>query len=114
MHHKGSILPSFKKEFHDEPFQPFLSRSSSTISSSKMAPDPLLSFLFYKAPPDCSKSVPTATSTEVSLEETNSDEKNLEKTVHPSPLSNKNLMERAKKCEFLQGLLLSTILDNDL
>ncbi|GLT43169.1 hypothetical protein SLA2020_171390 [Shorea laevis] len=111
---KGSILPSFKKEFHDEPFQPFPSRSSSTISSSKMAPDPLLSFLFYKAPSDCSKSVPTATSTEVSLEETNSDKKILEKTVHPSPSSDKNLMEKAKKCEFSQGLLLSTIFDNDL
>ncbi|GLT56225.1 hypothetical protein SLA2020_292850 [Shorea laevis] len=79
-----------------------------------MALDPLLSFLSCVAPPDQPESIQPTTSTDASLEETRSDEKTLEKNIHLSPSSDKDLTEMASRCEFVQGLLLSTIFDNDL
>lgn len=110
---KGSTHSSSWKEYDDEHFQSLLSRSSSTVSSSKMAPDPLLSFLSFTAPPDQSESVQSAASTEVSSDKTSTDEKILEKNVQQSPSSDKELMEKANMCEFVQGLLMSTIFDDD-
>ena len=34
--------------------------------------------------------------------------------MQPSPLSDKDQKEKAKQCEFVQGLLLSTFLDDNL
>ncbi|KAL4354847.1 hypothetical protein GQ457_06G030140 [Hibiscus cannabinus] len=77
-------------------------------------PDPLLSFLYSAPPADSSESVQRASPTEVTLEEKGSNEKMIEKDVHPSPLSDKEHLEKANKCEFVQGLLLSTIFDGGL
>lgn len=106
---KGSSLSSSWKEFHNDNFQSLLSRSSSTVSSSKMAPDPLLSFLSFTAPPDQPEIVQSTASTEVSPDKTTSVEKPLEKNVEQSPSSDKDLREKASRCEFVQGLLMSTI-----
>ena len=38
----------------------------------------------------------------------------VDRDVHPSPLSDKEHLEKAKRCEFVQGLLLSTIFDGGL
>ncbi|XWS46599.1 hypothetical protein CRYUN_Cryun14cG0082200 [Craigia yunnanensis] len=109
-----STLSSLRKELHDAHYQSLLARSWSSLSSSNTAPDPLLSFLSYAPPAASSESVQSASSTEVTLEEKGSDEKMLEKDVHPSPLSDKEHLEKAKRCEFVQGLLLSTIFDGGL
>ncbi|XP_039061865.1 protein DEHYDRATION-INDUCED 19 homolog 5-like isoform X2 [Hibiscus syriacus] len=77
-------------------------------------PDPLVSFLYSAPPADSSGSVQPASSTEVTLEEKGSDAKMIEKDVHPLPLSDKEHWEKANKCEFVQGLLLSTIFDGGL
>lgn len=37
----------------------------------------------------------------------------LDRNIQPSPLSEKDQVEKAKKCEFVQGLLLSTFLEDD-
>ncbi|XVF32832.1 hypothetical protein REPUB_Repub17cG0116600 [Reevesia pubescens] len=101
-------------ELHDAHYQSLLSRSWSSLSSSNTVPDPLLSFICYAPPADSSESVKSASSTEMTLEEKGSDEKMLEKDVQPSPLSDKEHFEKTERCEFVQGLLLSTIFDGGL
>ncbi|KAL4363928.1 hypothetical protein GQ457_04G029040 [Hibiscus cannabinus] len=101
-------------ELHDAHYQTLLSRSWSSLSSSNTGPDPLLSFLYSAPPANSSESVQPASPTEVTLEEKGSIEKMLEKDVHPSPLSDKEHSEKTNKCEFVQGLLLSTIFDGGL
>ncbi|KAE8722856.1 Drought-responsive family protein, putative isoform 2 [Hibiscus syriacus] len=109
-----SPLSSLRKELHDAHYQSLLSRSWSSLSSSNTGPDPLVSFLYSAPPADSSGSVQPASSTEVTLEEKGSDAKMIEKDVHPLPLSDKEHWEKANKCEFVQGLLLSTIFDGGL
>ncbi|OMO82031.1 Drought responsive protein [Corchorus olitorius] len=109
-----STLSSLRKELHDAHYQSLLSRSWSSLSSSNSGPDPLLSFLSCVPPADSSESVQSSSSTEVTLEEKGSDENVLEKVVQPSPLSDKEHSEKAKRSEFVQGLLLSTIFDGGL
>ncbi|KAK8636070.1 hypothetical protein V6N13_004780 [Hibiscus sabdariffa] len=114
---KGDSYPtlsSLRKEFQDSRYQSFLSRSWSSLSSSNTTPDPLLSFLSFQPLVDSSESVKSATSTEACLEENGSDENMLERDVQPSPLSDKEHLEKSIRCEFVQGLLLSTIFDDGL
>ncbi|KAK8702249.1 hypothetical protein V6N13_020612 [Hibiscus sabdariffa] len=92
-----STLSSLRKELHDAHYQSLLSRSWSSLSSSNTGPDPLLSFLYSAPPADSSESVQLASPTEVTLEEKGSNEKMLEKDVHPSPLSDKEHSEKTNK-----------------
>ncbi|KHG27476.1 dehydration-induced 19 -like protein [Gossypium arboreum] len=101
-------------ELHDAHYQSLLSRSWSSLSSSNTAPDPLLSFLYSAPPADSSESVQPVTPTEVTLEEKGPNENILEKDAHQSPLSDKEHSEKANRCKFVQGLLLSTIFDGGL
>ncbi|XP_039005649.1 protein DEHYDRATION-INDUCED 19 homolog 3-like [Hibiscus syriacus] len=115
--HKGdsfSPLSSLRKELHDAHYQSLLSRSWSSLSSSNTGPDPLLSFLYSAPPADPAKTVQPASPTEVTLEEKGSDAKMIEKDVQPLPLSDKEHLEKANKCEFVQRLLLSTIFNGGL
>ncbi|KAH1081229.1 hypothetical protein J1N35_020990 [Gossypium stocksii] len=109
-----STLSSLRKELHDAHYQSLLSRSWSSLSSSNTAPDPLLSFLYSAPPADSSESVQPVTPNEVTLEEKGSNENILEKDAHPSPLSDKEHSEKANRCQFVQGLLLSTIFNGGL
>lgn len=70
-----------KKELEDGYLRSILSDSSSVVSSSKMAPDPLLSFLYNVPSVDKSESVQPGCSTEVTSQEKNTDEKMLERLV---------------------------------
>ncbi|KAL5862975.1 hypothetical protein ACOSQ3_000489 [Xanthoceras sorbifolium] len=106
-----STISSLRKELHNGHFQSLLSRSSSSVSSSKMAPDPLLSFVYNMAS-DASESV-YSDSTRERAEEKSSYEKASETNVHLSSLPDKDRPEKAKRCEFVQGLMMSTIFDDD-
>ncbi|KAK1561029.1 hypothetical protein Q3G72_033615 [Acer saccharum] len=86
--------------------------SSSSVSSSKMAPDPLLSFIYNMAP-DVSESVQPDSTIREKAEEKSSYEKASETNVHLSSLPDKDHPEKAKRCEFVQGLIMSTIFDDD-
>ncbi|KAK3194192.1 hypothetical protein Dsin_025502 [Dipteronia sinensis] len=113
--HKGdphSTILSLRKELHNGHFQSLLSRSSSSVSSSKMAPDPLLSFIYNMAP-DVSESVQPDLTIREKAEEKSSYEKASETNVHLSSLPDKDHPEKAKRCEFVQGLIMSTIFDDD-
>lgn len=69
-----STLSFSRKEFQDGHFQSFPAGSSSVVSMSKMAPDPLLSFIYNAPAVDKSGSIQPDSSTEVSIEDENSDE----------------------------------------
>ncbi|KAL9347920.1 hypothetical protein Peur_059286 [Populus x canadensis] len=103
-----------KKELEDGYLQSLLSGSSSVVSSSNLAPDPLLSFLCNVSPAEKYDSVQPSCSSKATIEEKSSDEKLLERNDHISPLSDEEHMEKAKRSEFVQGLLLSTIFDDGL
>ncbi|KAK8499464.1 hypothetical protein V6N12_011549 [Hibiscus sabdariffa] len=100
--HKGdsySTLSSLRKELHDSQYQYFLSKSWSSLSSSNIALHSLLSFLSCPPPADSSESVKSATSSEATLEDNGSNENMLEKDVQPSPLSDKEHLEKSKRAQ---------------
>ncbi|KAG5251870.1 drought-responsive family protein [Salix suchowensis] len=101
-----------KKELEDGYLQALLSGSSSVVSPSNLAPDPLLSFLCNVPPAEKYESAQPSLSSKVIVEEKNSDVKLLERNDHLSPLSDEEHMEKARRSEFVQGLLLSTIFDD--
>ncbi|KAJ8749416.1 hypothetical protein K2173_025460 [Erythroxylum novogranatense] len=109
-----STLSFLKKELEEEYVQSLVRVSSSTVSSSKLAPDPLLSFLCIGPSSDKSETVQSDHSNEATSEEKSSNDKVLERNVHLTPMSSKECMEKAKRSEFVQGLLLSTVFDDGL
>ncbi|XP_019440740.1 PREDICTED: protein DEHYDRATION-INDUCED 19 homolog 5-like [Lupinus angustifolius] len=112
--HEFNPIHSFsRKDQEDEPWQSFSAGLSPAMSTSKSAHDPLLSFLYSGAADDECENVRPDTSSEVSsIEEIHSEESPLERDVQPS-LSDKDHIEKARRSEFVQGLLMSTILDSD-
>ncbi|KAG4928630.1 hypothetical protein JHK85_055116 [Glycine max] len=84
----------------------------SAMSTSKAASDPWLSFLCGASAVDERKNVQPDSSREVSIEELHSNDKVLVRDVQPS-LSDKDQIEKAQRSKFVQGLLMSTILDPD-
>ncbi|KAF8401397.1 hypothetical protein HHK36_012335 [Tetracentron sinense] len=110
-----STLSILRKELRDVNLQSLLG-GSSIVSSSNTAPDPLLSSFMYNMPmADEPISVQPHSSTEASSVKESSDENMLGRNVQPSPpLSGKDQEEKAQRCKFVQGLLLSTFLDDNL
>ncbi|XP_015891984.1 protein DEHYDRATION-INDUCED 19 isoform X1 [Ziziphus jujuba] len=102
-----------RKELQDEHIRSLFGWSSA-VSTSKMAPDPLLSFLYNTSPTDRSEKAQPDSSSEVSNEEKSSDHILLERNIQKSPLSDKDQEEKAERCKFAQGLVLSTIFDDGL
>ncbi|XP_009759813.1 protein DEHYDRATION-INDUCED 19 homolog 3 [Nicotiana tabacum] len=107
-----STLSLLRKELREGNLQSLFGGSSCLVSSTSAAPDPLLSSFILPMADDF-KSAQTH-----SPAETISAKKSLivtasERKVQP-PLSIKDQEEKAKRSEFVQGLLLSTILDDNL
>ncbi|XP_010259423.1 PREDICTED: protein DEHYDRATION-INDUCED 19 homolog 3-like [Nelumbo nucifera] len=107
-----STLSLLRKELREGNLQSLLGGSSYVVSSSNTAPDPLLSSFIYNLPTiDEPRTVPSNSSAEASSVKKSLDESVLERSVQPSsPVSIKDQEEKARRCEFVQGLLLSTIL----
>ncbi|XP_050204101.1 protein DEHYDRATION-INDUCED 19 homolog 5-like [Mercurialis annua] len=109
-----STLSRLKKELQDGYFQSLLDVPSQLASSSKTEPDPLLSFLYNGTPADKAKSMQPDCLTNVSSEEKTSDAKIVERDVQQPPLTDKEQLEKGRRSQFVQGLMLSTIFDDDL
>ncbi|XP_024189705.1 protein DEHYDRATION-INDUCED 19 homolog 3 [Rosa chinensis] len=107
-----STLSLLRKELREGNLQSLFGGSSCLLSSSNVAADPLLSSFILPMADDF-VSVQPHFSTETSLAK-KSTEKVLERNVKSPPLSVKDKKEKAKRCEFVQGLLLSTIPDDGL
>ncbi|KAJ4825356.1 hypothetical protein Tsubulata_046195 [Turnera subulata] len=111
---KGGSISAFsmlRKELRDGSLQSLLGGSSGLVSSNT-EPDPLLSSFIF-SPPGLEEplSAPPP-SVEDSLVKGSTKEEFLERKVEQSLLSHKDQEEKTRKCEFVQGLLLSTILDD--
>lgn len=107
-----STLSLLRKELRDGNLQSLFG-GSCIVSSSHVAPDPLLSSFILPMGDD------TVNSQSHSRADANSAKKgkeqnNLERNGQSSPLSIKDQEERARRSEFIHGLLLSTMLDDTL
>ncbi|KAB1212368.1 hypothetical protein CJ030_MR5G025136 [Morella rubra] len=110
----NSTFALLRKELRERSF-PSLFGGSACIVSSSTEPDPLLSSFMYNASiVDESVSVQTRSLVEATLVKESSKDDFLERNAEQSPLSDKDQEEKTRKCEFVQGLLLSTVLDDNL
>ncbi|KAF2288307.1 hypothetical protein GH714_005910 [Hevea brasiliensis] len=108
-HH--STLTLLRKELREGNLQSLFGGSSCIVSSSNAAPDPLLSSFILPMADDFASAQPSF-SNETSSAKKSLDENVLERNMKSSPLSVKDQEEKAKRSEFVQGLLLSAILDD--
>ncbi|KAL1359090.1 protein DEHYDRATION-INDUCED 19 homolog 7 [Arachis hypogaea] len=114
---KGSSSSTFsilRKELREGALQSLLG-GSSFISSSNSEPDPLLSsFIFNPVLSDESESAQPCPSIEAALVKESSNKSSLERKPQQVQLSAEDKVEKARRFEFVQGLLMSTILDDNL
>ncbi|KAK4768381.1 hypothetical protein SAY87_003522 [Trapa incisa] len=108
-----STLSLLRRELREGTLQSLFGASSFIVSSPSAAPDPLLSSFIIPMNDDLSSS-PSQILNETGSDKKILDEKVMERNVQSTPLSVKDREERAKRSEFVHGLLLSTILDGDL
>lgn len=108
----GSILSLLKKELEYESLRSVAEGSSCSVSSSKMAPDPLLmSFIYNSDEPEIVK---PCSLTATSLSEMSSNISMIESGENIQRYSSVEDQEKAQRCEFVNSLLFSTILDDNL
>lgn len=111
---KGSTLSLLRKELREGNLQSLFGGSSYLLSSSNAAPDPLLSSFILPMADDLDSIEPSSSTETIQLKRS-ADENVLERNVKPvPPLSVKDKEEKARRSGFVQGLLLSTILDDNL
>ncbi|CAL1407594.1 unnamed protein product [Linum trigynum] len=106
-----SSLSLLRKELREGNLQSLFG-SSCIVSSSNAAPDPLLSSFILPMGDDF-MSPQTSFSTETSFSKKGPEESIIERKAKSPPLSIKDKEEKAKRSEFAQGLLLSTIFGDD-
>ncbi|KAK4739345.1 hypothetical protein R3W88_003042 [Solanum pinnatisectum] len=106
-----STLSLLRKELREGNLQSLFGGSSCVVPSTSTAPDPLLSSFILPMGDDSAQmhspaeTIPAKKSSVVTASE---------RKVQQAPLSIKDQEEKAKRSSFVQGLLLSTILDNNL
>ncbi|KAI8574798.1 hypothetical protein RHMOL_Rhmol01G0381600 [Rhododendron molle] len=115
LRHGGShpTLSLLRKRSQEEYDDPLVEESSRVVSSFDIAADPTLSSLIYNPPPADVPEIRLSTA-EANIAEESSDKFSLERIIDPSPFSNKDQEEKARRCKFVQGLLFSTFLDDGL
>ncbi|KAJ6876665.1 protein DEHYDRATION-INDUCED 19 [Populus alba x Populus x berolinensis] len=106
-----STLSLLRKELREGNLQSLLGGSSCIVPSSNAAPDPLLSSFILPMVDDFTSSQPSFLS-ETSSAKKSTDGNVSERNRKSPPMSIKDKEEKAKRSEFVQGLLLSTILDD--
>ncbi|XP_052194364.1 protein DEHYDRATION-INDUCED 19 homolog 3 isoform X2 [Diospyros lotus] len=104
-----STLSLLRRELREGNLQSLFGGSSFIVSSNNAAPDPLLSSFILPMADDFG-SVQLHSSETASVKKS-TNENVPERTVQSAPLSVKDKKEKASRSEFVQGLLLSTILD---
>ncbi|XP_019158604.1 PREDICTED: protein DEHYDRATION-INDUCED 19 homolog 3-like isoform X1 [Ipomoea nil] len=107
-----STLSLLRRELREGNLQPFLGGSSRTVSSSSSAPDPLLSSFILPMADDFGSAQAHSILETVLAKESTSKCVSERKVGQQPLLSTKDKEEKAKRSEFVQGLLLSTIVDD--
>ncbi|GMI65409.1 drought-induced protein19 [Hibiscus trionum] len=106
-----STLSLLRKELREGNLQSLFGGSFRIVPSSNSTPDPLLSSFILPMVDDCVSAQPRF-SGEPCTAKKSSDVNESERNVQSTPLSVQDQEEKAKRCEFVQGLLLSTILED--
>ncbi|KAJ4954958.1 hypothetical protein NE237_011741 [Protea cynaroides] len=111
-----STISLLRKELREGNLQSLLGGSSCVVSSSNTAADPLLSSFIYNLPfGEESESTHSHSSAEARSARKNSEETLVDRSVQSlPPLSDKEQEEKTRRCEFVQGMLMSMMLDDDL
>lgn len=86
----------------------------SVATSSNGPPDPFLSFIWNVPAAYESEKAQSTSPSASDFAESTPDEALSERDVHQSPMLEKDQIEKAGRCEFVQGLVMSSILDFDL
>ncbi|XP_050943456.1 protein DEHYDRATION-INDUCED 19 homolog 4-like [Cucumis melo] len=102
-----------RKELQDDHVR-ILSGFSSLHSTSKMAPDPLLSFLCNAPVINESKTVQPEPSSKEKMEEKVVDDTLSERDVQLSSIPDTNQEEKTRRCDFIRDLVFSVMLGDDL
>ncbi|KAJ9154567.1 hypothetical protein P3X46_027887 [Hevea brasiliensis] len=112
----NSAFSLLRKELREGSLQALLGGSSCVVSSSNSEPDPLLSSFIFNPPSlDEPLNIQPNSSVEAGLGNKGSTtEEFRERKVQQFRLSDKDQEEKSQRCKFVQGVLLSTILDDEL
>ncbi|GMI95842.1 DROUGHT INDUCED LIKE9-7, HYPERSENSITIVE TO RED AND BLUE [Hibiscus trionum] len=103
-----------RKELREGNLQALLG-GSSFVSSSNIEADPLLSsFMFSPSTGDEPLCLQPLSIAEASVVKESRNKESPERKPQQSQISDKDHEEKARRCEFIQGLLMSTILDDNL
>lgn len=108
-----STLSLLRRELREGNLQSLFGGSSCIVSSSSAAPDPLLSSFILPMAEDYGSHQSHSSAESVTAKKSSS-EVVAERKVQQPPLSIKDQEEKTKRSQFVQGLLLSTILDDNL
>ncbi|KAH1096554.1 hypothetical protein J1N35_013475 [Gossypium stocksii] len=104
-----------RKELRDGNLHALLGGSSCIVSPSNVEADPLLSsFMFNPPTADEPLSLQSLSIAESSADKESTDKESLERKPQQSQLSDQEHEEKARRCEFVRGLLMSTILNENL
>ncbi|XP_051124664.1 protein DEHYDRATION-INDUCED 19 homolog 3 [Andrographis paniculata] len=106
-----STLSLLRRELREGNLRSLFGGPSSVVPLSSAAPDPLLSSFILPAVDDF-ESVPSHSSADLAKKNTSAS--TLERKVQQPPMSQEDQEEKAKRCHFVQELLLSTVLDDNL
>ncbi|KAK4402143.1 protein dehydration-induced [Sesamum angolense] len=107
-----STLSLLRRELREGNLQSLFGGSSCIVSSSNTAPDPLLSSFILPMVDDY-ENVPSHSSTESTSVKKSTTDSISERKVQQPPMSIKDQEEKAKRSDFVQGLLLSMMLDDN-
>ncbi|KAL0364837.1 UNVERIFIED_CONTAM: protein dehydration-induced [Sesamum angustifolium] len=107
-----STLSLLRRELREGNLQSLFGGSSCIVSSSNAAPDPLLSSFILPMVEDY-ENVPSHSSAESTSVKKSTTDSISERKVQQPPMSIKDQEEKAKRSDFVQGLLLSMMLDDN-
>ncbi|KAI8028365.1 hypothetical protein LOK49_LG02G02289 [Camellia lanceoleosa] len=108
-----STLSLLRRELREGNLQSLFGGSSCIVTSTNAAPDPLLSSFILPMADDFGNVQPHSSAKTVSAKKSTTDNVS-ERIVQSAPLSIEDQREKTRRSEFAQGLLMSTILDDDL
>ncbi|KAK8585874.1 hypothetical protein V6N13_050844 [Hibiscus sabdariffa] len=110
----NSTSSMLRNELREGNLHAVLAGSSRIVSPSNVEADPVLSSFMFNPPtadePSSLQSLPIA---ESSAEKESTDKEVLERKPQQLQLSDKEHEEKARRCEFVRGLLMSIILDEN-
>jgi len=108
-----STLSLLRRELREGNLQSLFGGSSCIVSSSNAAPDPLLSSFILPMVEDY-ETVPSHSSAESTIAKRSTTGSISERKPRQPPMSIKDQEEKAKRVDFVQGMLLSVMLDDNL